>query len=829
MLLRWLKLENIRSYNSEQIFFPEGSVLLSGDIGSGKSTILLAIEFSLFGFNKADVSGDQLLRHGKHEGSVELCFEIQKKTVIIKRVLRRTNTVKQEHGYLIVNNEKIDCTAVELRTRILELLGYPLSMVSKTRDVLYRYTVYTPQDAMKQILREDKEQRLEIIRKIFNVDKYKRIRENTQLIAKELKIKKLLYEQQIADLLQKQKQLEESLAKKTKFVVSLVDGKKQQQESAVILLKLQNEYQELEKKIVAMRSLQQEINFLKQQLQTIELQEQKSTAYTNQLQQQLEIERQKIIAFPIIKSPSKNELELTQQLDALQKELQQLEQQLAHSLQQQSFFENNNLQLNQEISLLKRSVAQKEEKQNELQTILIALQEKESLETEIVVRDKLLAEILQQITETETLSVVSAQAKEKITTLNQCPTCFQIVSEQHKHSVITDAAEKLINFEGKIHNLKQRKQKNEESLEKIKLQYSALLLQEKKQLILQQELKQMDEKLTQLAEKEKQLQDLSNQQEQLQEKLAQLIEKGINSQNKQQLQENIANTKKELDESRDYTAKQKEKESLQRLIDEKEAIILERTKELNALIETKKQAIKKIAENQELAATFVDLQSLYDDKKKQLMLQTEQEKKIAIAIAQLTIETAAIDETITQVNKEIEEKMIVKEKLLKTTELIHWLQDKFTPFSALIERQILHTLYREFNECFITWFGILVDDETLSVRLDEDFTPSLQQNGYDTDFENLSGGEKTAVALAYRLALNKVINDYVGNIATKDLIILDEPTEGFSYDQLDKIKDVLEQINIKQVIIVSHEAKVESFVQNIIRLNKSGHVSKVVS
>jgi len=95
--------------------------------------------------------------------------------------------------------------------------------------------------------------------------------------------------------------------------------------------------------------------------------------------------------------------------------------------------------------------------------------------------------------------------------------------------------------------------------------------------------------------------------------------------------------------------------------------------------------------------------------------------------------------------------------------------------------------------------------------------------------KNLSGGEKTAVALAYRLALNKVINDYVTTISTKDLLILDEPTEGFSYDQLDKMKDVLDQINVKQIIIVSHEAKVESFVQNVIRLNKTGHISKIVS
>ena len=40
MILQYVKLYNIRSYESEQINFPLGSCLLSGDIGSGKSTLL---------------------------------------------------------------------------------------------------------------------------------------------------------------------------------------------------------------------------------------------------------------------------------------------------------------------------------------------------------------------------------------------------------------------------------------------------------------------------------------------------------------------------------------------------------------------------------------------------------------------------------------------------------------------------------------------------------------------------------------------------------------------------------------------------------------------
>ena len=102
------------------------------------------------------------------------------------------------------------------------------------------------------------------------------------------------------------------------------------------------------------------------------------------------------------------------------------------------------------------------------------------------------------------------------------------------------------------------------------------------------------------------------------------------------------------------------------------------------------------------------------------------------------------------------------------------------------------------------------------------------QNGYDISFADLSGGEKTSAALAYRLALNKVINDIIHTINTKELLILDEPTDGFSSEQLDKVREVLDKLHLQQTIIVSHESKIESFVENIIKIQKEGHVSEVI-
>jgi len=55
---------------------------------------------------------------------------------------------------------------------------------------------------------------------------------------------------------------------------------------------------------------------------------------------------------------------------------------------------------------------------------------------------------------------------------------------------------------------------------------------------------------------------------------------------------------------------------------------------------------------------------------------------------------------------------------------------------------------------------------------------------------------------------------------------LDEPTDGFSDQQLDKVRDILNELNVNQLILVSHEPKIESFVDNVIRFKKEGGVSR---
>jgi len=109
----------------------------------------------------------------------------------------------------------------------------------------------------------------------------------------------------------------------------------------------------------------------------------------------------------------------------------------------------------------------------------------------------------------------------------------------------------------------------------------------------------------------------------------------------------------------------------------------------------------------------------------------------------------------------------------------------------------------------------------------DDFELIITVNGYNSPFRDLSGGEKSALSLAYRLALNKIINERYQEVKTKDLLILDEPTDGFCQEQINKMQDIFEKLNTAQMIIISHERNLDSFVTDIFNFKKENHITNV--
>ena len=687
MLIKSIKLHNIRSYENAEINFPNGSVLLSGDIGSGKSTILLAIEFAIFGAKKGELPAYTLLRHGKKEGNVELRLQVDNKDITIKRTLKRSNEdIRQEAGYIIINGIKKEGTAEELRALVLELLGYPKDLVKKGKDLIYRYTVYTPQEEMKQILYEDKETRLETLRKVFNIDKYKRVRENSKIIISALREKKKHFEGFILDLEFKRKDLEER-----KSEIFDIDKKINNLQPKIDEIK--NIINEKKASIEKIENEIKELNNLRQELSNTEINLRNNIEQNNRLNEEIK--------------------KLDMQIHDLKKEV-----------------ENKNLD---EIKNIVKKIDEKE---------------KEIEEAELNYRN-----IIKKIKESEVKIEHCSETIKKIQDLEICPVCEQKVDEKHKHDINLRENKKYEELIKQIENFKVEETKLEKIRIELKKELDRLMKEQNHFNILKIKFENFNEKI-----------NLKEEKSNLKEKIRKEI--------------GLLNTKK---------------------------------LELNPKI------------NQ-----YSEIEEKYKHVKKDIDELLPQERFLELEKRKYEAEKESIKRFLINLEKEINEKQKAKEKLAYVSQLNYWIDELFVNLMSTMEKHVMVNIHSQFNELFKNWFDILLEDETINIRVDEEFTPVIEQDGYETYIENLSGGERTSVALSYRLALNKVINDIVATIKTKDIIMLDEPTDGFSTEQLDKVRDVLEQLNMKQVIIVSHESKIESFVENIIKVQKQENISVVV-
>jgi DNA repair protein SbcC/Rad50 len=104
----------------------------------------------------------------------------------------------------------------------------------------------------------------------------------------------------------------------------------------------------------------------------------------------------------------------------------------------------------------------------------------------------------------------------------------------------------------------------------------------------------------------------------------------------------------------------------------------------------------------------------------------------------------------------------------------------------------------------------------------------VEQSGYELDVSSLSGGERTAVALAYRLALNYMVKR-ANEAMQANLLILDEPTEGFSPEQIYRFRNALEELASDQVIVVSHARDLEPISDRVYRVEKVNGESALVA
>ncbi|MBI5036810.1 AAA family ATPase [Candidatus Micrarchaeota archaeon] len=203
-------------------------------------------------------------------------------------------------------------------------------------------------------------------------------------------------------------------------------------------------------------------------------------------------------------------------------------------------------------------------------------------------------------------------------------------------------------------------------------------------------------------------------------------------------------------------------------------------------------------------------------------------QKAKETLAALGAQRKHLEESMRETLERIERKEKARAKHAALKERQAWLEEHFIPSVQNIEHHVLHRINDDFNSLFRKWFVQLLETQDLEAEVDESFTPVIEQQGFEQDYTALSGGEKSALALAYRLSLNTMVRQTTPSLKD-NLLILDEPTDGFSKEQLSRMRTVLEEAGAKQVIIVSHERELEGFCDRVFSVQKEHGTSRIKS
>jgi len=812
MILKSLRMNNIRSYSDEEIRFPEGSTLLSGDIGAGKSTILMAIEFALFGIMKAEFSGASLLRNGKNHGSVELNFTIDGKDISIKRVLKRQKEgVKQEAGSIIIDGIQSDLMPQELKSKIISLIGYPEDFLTSAKSLIFRYTVYTPQEEMKKIIFDDASERLNSLRKIFGVDKYKAIASNAEIAARKLGEEKRVLAERIIDL-------DEKIRQKSQLEYEIKAIKETLENAVLEVKKLQETLEEKRKNSSATEAKLNEFNKIKNEIKIIcarisekDSQKRKSEAEIALLSREIELLGKKA-----------NEMEILVSLEGLEQGIEEDEKNYLNKLSEKAVLKSKEEEIlrkikadEEESQQFERKISEISAKEAKLQGLKSKALPKTEIENEIKANLGLLTKLKEQIAGKEAWKMAAVELKDGISSMDRCPVCDQTIFDGQKADIRESQDKKLIELGQEINSLIAKKESSEQEQK---------LREERLRLILE------SEKEAKMIEGEVSTSRLVKESYSLrQRKIAEMKLQLESFLSKIKEMEGIEKIMEQIKKKKEMLKKAKEIDFAKKNLDEK---IAARKKAETGMDELKKE-ISLLKESEvklsAISSDFKDCEAEMASARKDVENAQESLKKSEMRKIGFEKDHENMQALINNLDAEIIKKTETKERIQMLSERQSWLRDRFIEFVKLVESHVMQNVYEEFDSNFKQWVSVLLEDSSINAMLDSNFTPKVQQNGFEMEIADLSGGEKTSFALAYRLALNKVVNDVLSAIKTKDLLILDEPTDGFSAEQLDRLRDVIEQIGIAQIIIVSHEAKLESFVQNIIRIDKSHDVSRVLA
>jgi DNA repair protein SbcC/Rad50 len=167
------------------------------------------------------------------------------------------------------------------------------------------------------------------------------------------------------------------------------------------------------------------------------------------------------------------------------------------------------------------------------------------------------------------------------------------------------------------------------------------------------------------------------------------------------------------------------------------------------------------------------------------------------------------------------------ERITKAVQLLSAIRDAYRSIQPKLRAEFVKVLRNFVQQVLDSLVG--GEAPMLNVVVDDTYTPYLKsESGVDREVANLSGGERTLLAFAYRLGLGQLImQSRTGH--GLGMLLLDEPTENLGTEDgsITRLADAIGRFKaIEQIIAVTHSEDFAEKASHVIVIEKEAGVSK---